>query len=81
MGSALTRALRDRVEAALDRLRPGLAVDGGGIELVDVDEDGTVRVSFLGACVRCPAQPATLSQAIAPALRQEVPDVTAVLPV
>jgi len=81
MGTALTRAFRDRVEAALDRLRPALAVDGGSIELVDVDEDGTVRITFLGACVACPAQPATLQQAIEPALREEVPEVTAVLPV
>jgi len=81
MGTALTRAFRDRVEAALDRLRPALAVDGGGLELVGVDEDGTVRISFLGACVSCPAQPATLRQAVEPALREEVPDVTAVIPV
>lgn len=81
MATALTRAFRDRVEAALDRLRPALAVDGGGVELVDVDEDGTVRIAFLGACVTCPALPATLRDAVEPALRQEVPDVTAVLPV
>lgn len=81
MGSALSRPLRDRVEAALDRLRPALVADGGGVELVDVEDDGTVKLALLGACVRCPAQSATLRLALEPALREEVPGVTSVIPV
>lgn len=74
-------ALRDRVEAALDRLRPALVADGGNVELVAVDEDGTVRLALEGACTRCPARLATLRLAIEPALRAEVPGVTAVVAV
>jgi len=81
MGSALSRPLRDRVEAALDRLRPALLADGGGVELVDVEDDGTVKLALVGACVRCPAQAATLRLALEPALREEVPGVTSVIPV
>jgi Fe-S cluster biogenesis protein NfuA len=79
MGSILTRPLRDRIEATLDRLRPALAADGGNVELLDVDEDGNVRLQFQGACVRCPGQTATLRMALEPALREEVPGVTGVV--
>ncbi len=71
--------LRDRVELALDRLRPALVADGGNVELVDVDEDGTVRVVFQGACATCPAQAATARFGLEEPLRKAVPGVTAVL--
>ena len=73
-------ALRRRVELALDRLRPALLQDGGNLELLEVAEDGTVRIELQGACVTCPAQVATLRHAIEPALRREVPEVIAVVP-
>ena len=72
--------LRRRIELALDRLRPGLLQDGGNLELLEVAEDGTVRIELQGACVTCPAQTATLRHAIEPALRREVPEVIAVVP-
>ena len=74
-------ALRRRVELALDRLRPALLQDGGNLELLDVAEDGTVRIELQGACVECPAQAATLRYALEPALRREVPEVLAIVPV
>ena len=71
--------LRRRVELALDRLRPALLQDGGNVELLELAEDGTVRIELQGACVTCPAQVATLRYAIEPALRREVPEVIAVV--
>jgi len=76
-----SEGLRDRVEAALDRLRPALVADGGNVELVAVDEDGTVRVALEGACTTCPARIATLRLALEPALRARVPGVRAVVAV
>jgi Fe-S cluster biogenesis protein NfuA len=73
--------LRWRLEAALDALRPGLLRDGGNVELLGVEADGTVRVELQGACVSCPAQTATLLHVLEPALRRAVPEVTAVVPV
>ena len=73
--------LAARIEAALDRLRPALVADGGNVELVAVDDDGTVRISLLGACTTCPARLATLRLAIEPTLRAEVEGVTAILAV
>jgi Fe-S cluster biogenesis protein NfuA len=75
------RPLRDAVEQVLDRLRPGLVADGGNLELVDVDEDGTVRVALQGACTTCPAQYATIRIGIEEPLRRAIPEVTAVLAV
>ncbi len=71
--------LRDRVEAALDRLRPGLVADGGNVELLEVHEDGTVRVLFQGACATCPAQVATARYGLEQPLREAVPGVTALV--
>jgi len=78
-----TRAhrLRKAVEAALDRLRPALVADGGNVELVDVDEDGNVRIELQGACATCPAQLATVRLGIEEPLRRAVPGVSAVVPV
>ena len=73
--------LRAAVEAALDRIRPGLIADGGNVELVDVGADGVVRVMLQGECARCPAQLATLRVGIEEPLRRQVPGVTAVVPV
>lgn len=72
-------ALRDRVIAALDTIRPYLQGDGGDIELVDVDDDGVVQVRFHGACVGCPAASITMSQGVERTIREKVPEVTKVL--
>ena len=81
MTSELVRPLRSKIELALDRLRPALVADGGNIELLDVSEEGTARVEFQGACASCPAQAATLRLAVEPAVRREVPEVTALVAV
>jgi len=72
-------ALRDAVEAQLDRLRPALIADGGNVELVGVDADGTVRVTFQGYCATCPAQVATLEIGLQTPLMATVPGVTSVV--
>lgn len=74
------RRLRLQVEAVLDKLRAGLLLDGGNVEIASVDEDGAVSLLFQGACARCPAQQATLRLVIEPTLRREVPAVTQVVP-
>lgn len=81
METSRTRTLRHRVEAALDRLRPALLQDGGNVELVEVQEDGTVRIELQGACATCPAQAATVREAIEPELREQVDAAVAVVAV
>ncbi|MCZ6784895.1 MAG: NifU family protein [Proteobacteria bacterium] len=74
-----TRPLRDEVEGALDRLRPGLVADGGNVELLGVDPDGTVRIVMQGACATCPAQMATIRIGLEEPLRRAVPGVKSVV--
>jgi Fe-S cluster biogenesis protein NfuA len=69
-------ALLEAVELELDRLRPALVADGGNIELLGVDADGTARVTFQGQCATCPAQQATLRIGLEQPLLEAVPGLT-----
>lgn len=70
---------RPIVEAWLDRLRPALVADGGNVELIGIDHDGTVRIALQGACTTCPAQLATLRVGIEDPLKRALPGVTSVV--
>jgi len=67
--------MKEKVEKVLAKIRPSLQADGGDVELVDVTEDGTVKVRLKGACSGCPMSTMTLQQGIAKALKQEIPEV------
>ena len=67
--------LREKIEGALDKVRPSLQADGGDVELVDVDEDGVVKVRLQGACAGCPMSQMTLKQGIEKILKQNVPEI------
>lgn len=75
--------LRARVEKAIEKkVRPGLARDGGDIELVSVDEaSGEVRVRLQGACAGCPMSQMTLTMVVERLLKDDVPGVKKVVPV
>lgn len=72
---------RKIVEAWLDRVRPALVADGGNIELIGIDHDGTVRVALQGACVDCPAQLATMRIGVEEPLKRAVRGIRAVIAV
>jgi Fe-S cluster biogenesis protein NfuA len=72
--------VKEKVEAALEKIRPALIADGGDVQLVDV-KDGIVRLRLTGACGGCPMATYTLRQGIERALRQEVPEVKEVIAV
>jgi Fe-S cluster biogenesis protein NfuA len=72
---------REKVEEILDMIRPMLMRDGGDVELVDVDEDGTVSVKLTGACNGCAMATLTLKMGIEKLLKQEVPEVKEVVAV
>jgi len=67
--------MKDRVEKALEKIRPSLQADGGDMELIDVSEDGIVKVRLTGACRGCPMSQMTLKMGIEKALKQAVPEV------
>jgi Fe-S cluster biogenesis protein NfuA len=72
--SDLEMTLRERVEAALEKVRPNLQRDGGDIELLDV-VDGVAKVKLQGACAGCPMSQMTLAWGVEQALRKEVPEI------
>jgi Fe-S cluster biogenesis protein NfuA len=73
--------LREKVEELLDKIRPSLQADGGDVELVNVEEDGTVKVKLKGACGSCPMATMTLKLGIEKTLKARIPEVKEVVQV
>lgn len=73
--------LKQRVQDALDLIRPALQADGGDVELVDVTEDGVVKVALQGACRGCPMSQLTLANGVERVLKEQVAEVQRVEPV
>jgi len=72
--------MREKVEAALEQVRPTLLADGGDVQLVDV-QDGVVKVKLTGACGGCPMATMTLKGGIERVLKQQIPEVKEVVAV
>ena len=70
--------MKEQIERALDKIRPALQRDGGDIELVDVEENGVVKVRLTGACSGCPMSQMTLKQGVERIVKQLVPEVKTV---
>lgn len=70
--------MKEKVEAALAKIRPALQADGGDVELVEIGEDGVVKVRLKGACGGCPMSQMTLKMGIERILRKEVPEIKSV---
>ncbi len=70
--------MRDRVEEALDKIRPSLMADGGNVELIAVN-DGVVKVKLTGACGGCPMATLTLKMGIERILKREIPEIKEVV--
>ena len=70
--------LMEKVHDALQKVRPSLQADGGDVELVDVNDEGLVRVKLKGACGSCPMSQMTLKMGIEKILKQNVPEVESV---
>ena len=74
--------MREKIEKVLEEsIRPGLQMDGGDIELVDVEDDGTVKVRLKGACCGCPMSQMTLTMGVEKKLKELVPEVKSVVAV
>ncbi|MCM8796197.1 MAG: NifU family protein [Candidatus Omnitrophica bacterium] len=71
--------MREKVEAALEKIRPMLVADGGNVDLVEVTDDGVVKLRLTGSCGSCPMSQMTLRMGIERLLKQEVPEVKEVI--
>jgi Fe-S cluster biogenesis protein NfuA len=70
--------LREKVEEVLGKVRPLLQRDGGDVELVDVQDDGIVKVKLTGACSGCPMSTMTLKNAIEETIKKEIHEIKSV---
>jgi Fe-S cluster biogenesis protein NfuA len=70
--------MKEKVEAAINKIRPMLKADGGDVELVDVSADGVVQVRLQGACAGCPMSQMTLKNGIERVIKEAVPEVKTV---
>ena len=73
--------LLQKVDRALEDLRPHLAVDGGNIEVVDITEERIAMIKWLGNCEACSMSAMTLRAGVEETLRAKVPEITGVRPV
>ncbi len=73
--------MKEEVQKAIDLIRPSLQADGGDVELIDVSEDGVVKVKLTGACRGCPMSQMTLKMGIEKMIKKQVPNIKEVVAV
>ncbi|WP_305043038.1 NifU family protein [Geoalkalibacter sp.] len=73
--------MKEQVEKVLNEVRPALQADGGDVELVEVGDDGIVKVRLTGACGSCPMSTMTLKMGIEKTLKAKIPGVQSVIQV
>ena len=70
--------MKEKVQKIINEIRPNLQADGGDVELVDVSDDGIVKVRLVGACAGCPMSQMTLKQGIERIMKEKIPQITRV---
>ncbi|MBK7128037.1 MAG: NifU family protein [Crocinitomicaceae bacterium] len=68
----------EKIEIALNSIRPFLQRDGGDVELVEVTKDNIVRVRLIGACESCSMSAMTLKAGIEEAVKNAIPEIKSV---
>jgi Fe-S cluster biogenesis protein NfuA len=71
--------MKEKVQKAIDKIRPNLQADGGDVQLVEVTDSGVVKVKLVGACHGCPMAQMTLKNGIERFLKKEIPEVREVI--
>jgi Fe-S cluster biogenesis protein NfuA len=76
--SGVSSKILKKVEEALLTIRPYLETDGGDVKILNIDENGVVKLELLGACGSCPMSTMTLRAGVEEAIKRAVPEITAV---
>jgi Fe-S cluster biogenesis protein NfuA len=74
-------SLTNRVEQALEKVRPFLRTDGGDVELVSVNDQMVVSIRLLGSCQHCEISEMTMKMGIEEGVKHEVPEIKEVVAV
>ena len=78
MSNKEKQGLLERVDEALNAVRPYLAVDGGNVEVVEVTEDKVVKIKWLGTCENCSMTLMTMKAGIEQAIMGRIPEIIGV---
>ncbi len=70
--------LLQKVNQALEKIRPYLQADGGDVKLIEVTEDRKVKVELLGACSSCPMSAMTFKSGIEESIKKVAPEIDSV---
>lgn len=70
---------KDNVKVVIDQIRPSLQADGGDVAIVDIADDGTIKVELQGHCRGCPYSQMTLKNGIERLLKEKIPQVKEVV--
>lgn len=73
--------ITEKVNEALEQLRPFLEADGGNMELVDITDDGVVKVRLLGTCKDCSMSDMTMKAGLEESVKKAVPSIKKVIAV
>jgi Fe-S cluster biogenesis protein NfuA len=73
--------LLDRIEKALNQIRPYLQADGGNVKVLSVTDDMVLRLELMGACGACSMSTMTMKAGIEQAVKREVPEIQSVFAV
>lgn len=73
--------MKEKVKEIIEKIRPALQMDGGDVELMEVTDDGIVKVKLRGACSHCPMSSLTLKHGVEEAIKKEVPEIKEVISV
>ena len=68
----------EKVEAALEKIRPFLIADGGNVKLLEITDNMVVKIELEGTCGTCPMSPMTMKAGVEETLKKEVPEITGV---
>ena len=76
--NTLAQSIHQKVEDALQSIRPYLEADGGDVKILNIDDEGIVKLELLGACGSCPMSTMTLKAGVEEAIKRVVPEITGV---
>jgi len=76
--SATAKSILQKVEDALQAIRPYLEADGGDVKILNINEEGIVKLELLGACGTCPMSAMTLKAGVEEAIKRAVPEINGV---
>lgn len=68
----------ERVETALNKIRPFLIADGGDVKVLEITDDLIVKLELVGACGTCPMSPMTMKAGVEEAIKREIPEIKGV---